>query len=200
VSLFPRMRTSAERSGMSAKCQQQTRGNRGTCTAELWCGPSKLRQRRNCESMHRAKKDSLVAHSRRWQTTQCPLPLSFSAGGSSAQSGSCRMGQRLWKGQPDGRRSAPGTSPITWLLGRGSAQLTAGPRYRDGEAPIVIRGSSEAVSILKNDLHVAAQRPQLRPVESRDVRAFKPHLARGWLDQTQDTAPGSGLAAAGFAH
>jgi len=159
MSLFPRMRTSAERSGMSAKCQQQTRGNRGTCTAELWCGPSKLRQRRNCESMHRAKKDSLVAHSRRWQATQCPLPLSFSAGGSSAQSGSCRMGQRLWKGQPDGRRSAPGTSPISnvrrhWLLGRGSAQLTAGPRYRDGEAPYRGRAPSRSPRSCRDTLRL----------------------------------------------
>src|SRR5262249_37515510 len=56
------------------------------------------------------------------------------------------------------------------------------------------------IRILKNDLHVAAQGPQLRSVERCDVRTLKPPLARGRLSQAQDTAPGGGLAAAGFAH
>src|SRR5262249_23799310 len=43
------------------------------------------------------------------------------------------------------------------------------------------------IRILKNDLHVAAQSPQLRSVERCDVRTLKPHLARGRLSQAQDT-------------
>src|SRR6516225_4370650 len=56
------------------------------------------------------------------------------------------------------------------------------------------------IRILENDLHVAAQRPQLGPVERRDVRTLKPHLARGRLNQAQDAAPGGGLPAARFAY
>src|SRR5215469_13989140 len=53
------------------------------------------------------------------------------------------------------------------------------------------------IRILKNNLQVARQHPQLRPVERGDVRRLKPNFSGGWLDQAQDAAAGGGFAAAG---
>src|ERR1700726_4526063 len=58
---------------------------------------------------------TLSAYSRRWHATQWPGRLSRNCGTSALHSGSLRIGQRVWKWQPDGGASGLGTSPCSMI-------------------------------------------------------------------------------------
>ncbi len=67
-------------------------------------------------------------------------------------------------------------------------------------APTVCRGFSDAVRVLEDHLHVAAERAQSALLQVRDVVALEGDLPAGRLDQPGDQAAGGGLAAARLAH
>ncbi len=66
-----------------------------------------------------------------------------------------------------------------------------GDRRPDGQTRIERR-----LRILEHDLHLAAQRPHLTPIERGDVGALELDRARRGLDQTQQTPTDGCLAAA----
>jgi hypothetical protein len=60
-------------------------------------------------------------------------------------------------------------------------------------------GVQGRIGILEDDLHVAAQCLEFTAIEFSDVATLEPDLPSGRFDQAQDTAPGGGFTAIGFA-